>query len=70
MSETGNDKRITNLFKKGSHHKNLSVILLLQNLFYNEKESHNISLNMHYIVVFKTPRDNSYNISCKTNVSW
>ena len=35
MSETGNDKRITNLFTKGSHQRNLSAILLLQNLFYN-----------------------------------
>ena len=59
MSETGNDKRITNLFTKGSHHRNLSVILLLQNLFYNGKESHNISLNTHYIVLFKNPRDNT-----------
>ena len=33
MSETGNDKRITNLFTKGSHHRNLSVILLLQIYF-------------------------------------
>lgn len=59
MSETGNDKRITSLFTKGSHHRNLSVILLLQNLFYNGKESRNISLNTHYIVLFKNPRDNT-----------
>ena len=59
MSEIGNDKRITNLFTKGSHHKNLSVILLLQNLFYNGKETRNISLNTHYIVLFKNPRDNT-----------
>ena len=59
MSETGNDKQIANLFTKGSHHRNLSVILLLQNLFYNGKDSHNISLNTHYIVLFKNPRDNT-----------
>ena len=58
MSETGNDKRITNLFTKGSHHRNLSAILLLQNLFYNGKESWNISLNAYYIVIFKNPREN------------
>ena len=34
---------------------NLSVILLLQNLFYNGKEIWNISLNTHYIVLFKNP---------------
>lgn len=59
MSETGSDKKITNLFTKGSHHRNLSVILLLQNLFYNGKESRTISLNAHYIVLFKNPRDNT-----------
>ena len=59
MSESGNDKRITNLFTKGSHHRNLSVILLLQNLFYNGKEIWNISLNTHYIVLFKNPQDNT-----------
>ena len=59
MSETGNDKRITSLFTKGSHHKNVSVILLLQNLFYNGKGSCNISLNTHYIMLFKNPRDNT-----------
>ena len=59
MSETGSDKKVTNLFTKGSHHRNLSVILLLQNLFYNGKESRTISLNAHYIVLFKNPRDNT-----------
>ena len=59
MTETGTDKRITNLFTKSSHHRNLRVILLLQNLFYYGKESHNISLNTHYIVLFKNPRDNT-----------
>ena len=53
MSESGSDKRITNLFTKGSHHRNLSVILHLHNLFYNGKECQNISLNAHYIVLFK-----------------
>ena len=59
MSETGGDKKVTNLFTKGSHHRNLSVTLLLQNLFYNGKESQTISLNAHYIVLFKNPRDNT-----------
>ena len=59
MSETGSDKKVTNLFTKGSHHRNLSVILLLQNLFFNGKESRTISLNAHYIVLFENPRDNT-----------
>ena len=50
-SETGNEKRITNLFTKRSHHRNFSVILLLQNLSHNGKENCNISLNTQYIVL-------------------
>jgi len=37
MQELGNDQRITNLFTKGSHHRNLSVIFLLQNIFHRGK---------------------------------
>ena len=59
MSEIGNDKRVTALFTKGSHHKNLSVILILQNLFHQSKEMRTISLNSHYLVIFRNPRDKS-----------
>ncbi len=59
MTEVGNDKRLTALFTKGSHHKNLSVILILQNLFHQSKEMRTISLNSHYLVIFKNPRDKS-----------
>ena len=59
MCETGNNKRVTELFTKGSHHRNLSVVLILQNLFYKGKEMRTISLNAHYMVLFKNPRDGS-----------
>ena len=55
MSET--DSRVTNLFTKGSHHKNASVIYISQNLFHKGKENRNISLNSHYLILFKNPRD-------------
>ena len=57
MLETGNDKRIVNLFTKGSHHRNLSVIYILQNMFHQGKGNRTISLNSHYLVLFKNPRD-------------
>ena len=57
MSET--DERVTKLFTKGSHHRNLSVMYLVQNLFGKNKEQRTISLNSHYLVVFKNPRDAS-----------
>jgi hypothetical protein len=57
MSET--DDRVTKLFTKGSHHKNISVMYIVQNLFGKNKEQRTISLNSHYLVVFKNPRDSS-----------
>lgn len=48
---------IVDLFTKGSHHKNLSVIFISQNLFHQGKGQRDISLNTNYIVVFKNPRD-------------
>ena len=57
MHET--DERVTNLFTKGSHHRNISVVYLVQNLFGKNKEHRTISLNTHYMVVFKNPRDGS-----------
>lgn len=59
MHETVNSKIVSELFTKGSHHRNLSVIILVQNFFTRGIESRNISLNSHYIVLFKNPRDQS-----------
>jgi len=55
MSET--DGRITKLFTKGSHHMNTSVVYISQNLYNKNKENRTISLNTHYLVLFKNPRD-------------
>ena len=53
------DKSVTRLFTKGSHHRNISVIYIVQNLFDKNKEHRTISLNAHYLVLFKNPRDGS-----------
>ena len=57
MSET--DDLVTKLFTKGSHHRSLSVMYIVQNLFGKNKEQRTISSNSHYSVVFKNPRDAS-----------
>ena len=57
MTQSGGDKRIANLFTKGSHHRNLSAIYIVQNIFHQETGTRNISLNTHYNVLFKSPRD-------------
>jgi hypothetical protein len=41
----------------GQNHRNLSIICIVQNIFHQGKEMRNISLNAHYIVLFKSPRD-------------
>ena len=50
-----NSSIIAEIFTKYSHHKNLSVILILQNLFHQGKYSRDISLNTHYFILFKNP---------------
>ena len=57
MSEIKNSKFVIDLFTKGSHHKNLSVILLTQNLYNKGPIVRDLNLNAHYIVMFKSPRD-------------
>ena len=44
------------LFTKGSHHRNISFVLITQNLFHQGSSSRDVSLNSKYIVVFKNPR--------------
>lgn len=51
------DGRIVDIFTKGSHHRNLSVFYITQNLFHQGKGQRDISLNTTYIVYFKNPRD-------------
>lgn len=55
LAET--DSRVTKIFTKGSHHRNCSVIYITQNLFDKNKENRTITLNAHYMVLFKSPRD-------------
>ena len=57
MSQCSNDSRVADLFTRGSHHQGISVLYLTQNLFPPGKLSRTISLNSHYIMVFRNPRD-------------
>lgn len=59
MLEASSSAQICELFTKGSHHRNLSVILITQNIFHRGSFSRDISLNSKYLVVFKNPRDRS-----------
>lgn len=57
MAECASDKRLTMLFTKGSHHSNLSVIFITQNLFYKGNQMRDVSLNAQYLMLFKNRRD-------------
>ena len=57
MCQCSNDQRVSDLFTRGSHHRGLTVMYLTQNLFPPGKLSRTISLNSHYMIVFKNPRD-------------
>lgn len=51
------DSNVVELFIRGSHHYNLSVVFVVQNLFSKNKGCREISLNSHIIVLFSNPRD-------------
>ena len=60
MIYASKDKRIVNLFTLGSHHRNLSVIYIVQNLFHQGKGSRSIK---------KTVTTWCYSRTLETNVS-
>lgn len=53
-SECGQE--IVSLFTRLSHHFNVSTCLLTQNIFLSSPGFRTMSLNSHYIVLFKAPR--------------
>ena len=53
-------KQLCEMFTRGSHHRNISVILITQNLFHQGRFCRDISLNAHYIVAFKNVRDKQF----------
>lgn len=52
-------QEIAEYFTVHSHHGNMNIILILQNLFPKSKFARDISLNAQYIILFKNPRDAS-----------
>jgi hypothetical protein len=55
MSTAAKDSRINELFTEGSHHRNLSVIAINQNMYYNKDPTQR--RNCHYLVLFNNPVD-------------
>jgi hypothetical protein len=57
MTEAVKSNIVSDYFTKGSHHKNLSVILLTQNIFHQGSFGRTIGINANYTIYFKNPRD-------------
>ena len=45
------------LFTVDSHHKNVTVIMCVQNLFSKERVYRDLALNSHYLILFRLKRD-------------
>ena len=56
MAEATGSPVVSRLFTQG-HHRNASVILLLQNMFPKGKYNTDISRNAKYLVLFQSPSD-------------
>ena len=56
MAEGDEDKELLDLFTKHSHHQNITVLYLCQDMFPPGKYTKSISRNAHYVIAFKNPR--------------
>ena len=53
------NKRVAETFTVHSHHRNVSVFFITQNLFHKNAYMRDISLNSHYMILFPQRRDMS-----------
>ena len=57
------NQEVSKSFTRYSHHKNVSVIFITQNIFSKNKYMRDVTLNSHYMVIFQQKRDASQ-INC------
>jgi hypothetical protein len=57
MSEMKDNETLSKLFTKGSHHRNLTVMFLMQNSFKQGKAIRDCVTNAQYRVYFDNPAD-------------
>ena len=57
MTEAGNSNNLEEYFVQGSHHRNLTIVFIVQNIFGKGKAMRTSTLNANYLVLYKTPRD-------------
>jgi cobalamin biosynthesis Co2+ chelatase CbiK len=57
MMDAANSDEIVHLMCVGSHHHNITVIHILQNLFQKGKSMRTASINCHYFILMANKRD-------------
>lgn len=59
FSESTREKDFNNLFTKIARHRGVTVIFITQNMFHQGGNHRTRNLNVHYLVLFKNPRDST-----------
>lgn len=55
--EANKEKNFINIFTKIARHRNVFVVFITQNLFHQGGNHRTRNLNVHYLVLFRNPRD-------------
>lgn len=59
FAEANKENNFNNLFTKIARHRGVTVIFITQNMFHQGGQHRTRNLNVHYLVLFKNPRDSS-----------
>ena len=57
--ESTREKNFNNLFTKIARHRGVTVVFITQNMFHQGGQHRTRNLNVHYLVLFKNPRDST-----------
>lgn len=57
FAESSKEGNFNNLFTKIARHRGVTVIFITQNMFHQGGQHRTRNLNVHYLVLFKNPRD-------------
>lgn len=56
-AESTKEQNFNNMFTKVARHRGVTVIFITQNLFHQGGQHRTRNLNVHYLTLFKNPRD-------------
>ena len=57
MNECVKSTQVETIFTRLSHHKQINVIYINQNIYSQGKNSRSIQINTHYNIILRNPRD-------------